>query len=450
MSITAKGAKSIRKTDLPSQKNLALGFKNLAFYHKATIGQTGINIYSLVMPPELSSIGFTQASSSDLSSANLMFYKNNLTIVSNTRGIFQIGTAYDVSSNSQITFLNGIVALSGEIFTCQINPVSKTGLNAVDASPINATGPLTAGTVDFNVGTPFAVNKYPSAQVGAVLVYLDGVLQSRNTGNSSVTLDGNYYEVDAGSGLGNIIRFNQVDLTNDRDVKVLSNGMNSERPDGSMMAVIEGINGKLNNLAPYVATLAVLPLSTVLGAAPSNVDLKSFGDSVSSQGARITTLETSYPASKVTGRTDGAAPSASFIGQVVTATLAGIGQASPVANQYYDDAGTLSLLAGSWLICSGYSIVGESPTVGTALQVPFLVAALRTGASTEVAKMFTTNATTSVYTFFGSSTIVVPVNIASTTIYRQSVKWQQNTGSPTLGVISTSAAACYLFAVRVA
>jgi hypothetical protein len=290
MSITAKGSKSIRKVDLASQKTPALGFQNTMFFHKAGAGETGISIYALTMPPELTALGFTQASVSDLAAANLLFYKKNISIISSARGPVPLGMGFDVTTSARISF-NGFTSLAGEVFTCQINPNSKSGVNVVDSTPINATGPLAAGVADFNVGQAFEVNKYPSSQVGAVLVYMDGLLQSRNTGNSSTTLDGNYYEVLAGGGLGNIIRFNQVDLTSERDVKVVSNGMNSERPDGSMMAVIEGVNGKLNNMGTYVAALAGQALSTVLGGTPTNVDLKSFGDSVASQGTRLTTAE---------------------------------------------------------------------------------------------------------------------------------------------------------------
>jgi len=252
----------------------------------------------------MSANGFTNPSAAQVTSANLLFYKNNLTLVSSARGLLISSMAYVVASSSQINFI-GFTALDNEVFTGTIDYTAITGVKVVDARPINATGTLTAATTDFNVGIPFRVGQYGTTQIGSVLVFLDGVLQFRNSSNSSVTLDGNYYEVEAGSGLGNIIRFNTVDLTNDRSVMVIGNGTLSERPDGSMMAVIEAVQGQVNNAAIYVAALAGTTTTAVLGAAPSNVDLKSFGDKVSTLQNLETTPGSGLP-KLATASVDGA------------------------------------------------------------------------------------------------------------------------------------------------
>jgi len=233
----------------------------------------------------------------------MMFYRNNLTLVSSLRGRLMDFLSYTLASNTQINFI-GFTALDGEIFTGTLDYSTTDGVQVVDADPIGATGLLLANTTDFNVGVPFTVNKYPGRQFGDVMVFLDGWQQFRNTGNSSTNLDGNYYEVDAGNGLGTIIRFNVTDPQN-RNVLVSSNGLVATRPTGSMMAVIEAAQGQINNMASYVAALAGQTVTTILGASPSNVDLKAFGDRVFSIENRVTSLETTYASSTVYGITKG-------------------------------------------------------------------------------------------------------------------------------------------------
>lgn len=281
--ITGQGTLSLRKKDLENQKVPAIGFQKLYFAHKATAGASSINLLSLSTPSEMSVLGFQQPTTTQLQGAQLLFYKNNLRLESSLRGLLIQGLSYVVSSSTQI-LLVGFTAAEGEIFTGTIDYSAQTGIKVVDATAQPATGTIAAGQTDFNIGQSFQTNKYSTAQVGACLVYVDGVLQFRNTGNSSVVKDGNYFELDNGSGSFSVIRMNTTD-TNIRNVVVVPNGLLSERPDGSMMAVIEAVQGQINNMATYVADATGQTTTTVLGAAPSNVDLKSFGDKVSGLAA---------------------------------------------------------------------------------------------------------------------------------------------------------------------
>ena len=106
---------------------------------------------------------------------------------------------------------------------------------------------------------------------------------TRNTGNSSVVLDGSYYEVPALNGLGTVIRFNSS-TGSSRGILIVSNGILYERPSGSISATIEHLNGQLVNMAGYVATLASQSVNTILGGAPSYVDLAAFGNKVYAAG----------------------------------------------------------------------------------------------------------------------------------------------------------------------
>ncbi len=302
MSVLGKNTLSIRKKDVKEQKSIGVGFKKIVFAHKATLGETGINLTALVAPSEMSSVGFVNPNSSELTDANLLFYRKNLTIISSVKGPLVDFLSYTVPSSSRIAF-NGFTAEDGEIFVGVIDPSAKTELRAVDASALVATGTLAVGVTDFNAGTPFEINKYPLTQLGSVIVFRNGVQQFRNTGNTA-TPDGNYYEVSAGGGLGTVIRFNNAPVGIDDNILVVSNGLLVERPDGSMMAAIENIAGQLDQVIPTVAALAGVP-ETDFQSAPNNVDLKAFGDSVlamlDAQVPIITDWANYTPVTNITG-----------------------------------------------------------------------------------------------------------------------------------------------------
>lgn len=282
MSTTGKNTLSIRKQDVAEQKSIAIGFKKTQFAHKAAGGESTIDLTSLTIPTEMSSLGFTNPSTNDILTAQLFLYRKNFTLWSSSKGLLAQDLSYTINSSSTIN-LQGFTADPEEIFIGTIDHNPKTTLQVVDAAPLVVTGTLAATTTDFNVGTPFEVNKYDSAQVGAVTVFLDGVQQFRNTNNQSSPADGNYYEVDPGGGAGIIIRFNNADPINARSVLVLSTGLLVEKPTASMMAEIERVQGQIDAMVPDLAQVAGT-LETAYQAAPNNVDLKQFGD-------RVLTLE---------------------------------------------------------------------------------------------------------------------------------------------------------------
>jgi hypothetical protein len=236
----------------------------------------------------MSSVGFVNPPVTDLLAANLLFNRRNLTLISSLRGVLMDYLSYDIRSSSRINFQN-FTALDGEIFIGIIDPLPKTDLKAVDAQPIVVSGELPVGVTDFNVGIPFETNKFPTQQVGAVVVYRNGVQQFRNPNNG--TSGGNYQEVSSGGALGTLIKFNNAPVSNPDSILVLSIGLLAERPDGSMMAVIENLAGQIDAMVPTLATLAGVPEST-FQTAPNNVDLKQFGDTVINHESRITILET--------------------------------------------------------------------------------------------------------------------------------------------------------------
>jgi hypothetical protein len=279
MAITGTGVTSIRKQDLEGSKPIAIAFKKLVFAHKATSGDTGINLLALSAPTEMSSVGFVQPTSAELTSAKLLFFRKNLKLISSSRGELMDFLSYTVASNTRINF-NGFTADPNEIFVGIIDHEPTTGLEVVDASPLVASGTLTAGLQDFATGEAFEVNKYPTKQVGNVIVFVDGVQQFRNTGNAtaSPSADGNYQEIDNGSGLGTTIRMNTIEAY-DRNVVVLSNGLLVNRPSASRDQALETLAGQIDAMIPDLAAATGNPESNYQ-AAPNNVDLKSFGDQV--------------------------------------------------------------------------------------------------------------------------------------------------------------------------
>lgn len=296
MGVIGKGTNSFRKQDVAEQKTVALGFKKIRFAHKATLGDTTINLASLVTPTEMSANGFTNPNATAIARAQIMLFRNNLKLVSSLRGLLVDQLSYNVSSNSTITFLD-FTAEDGEIFQGWLDEAATTSINAVDGKTIVASGILLAGQTDFNIGTPIPLNQNPAQQIGAVLAFADRGLQYRKVGNLT-TGDGDYIEVPVAGGLGTLLRFNAS--ASDRFITVVSNGVVSERPDGSMMAFLERVQGQIDAMVPTLAAVAGVP-TTTFQTAPNDIDLKQFGDTVTSLAAtqivdeaRITALENGY------------------------------------------------------------------------------------------------------------------------------------------------------------
>jgi hypothetical protein len=120
------------------------------------------------------------------------------------------------------------------------------------------------------------------------MVYVDRGLQYRKVGNVTGG-DGDYIEVPVPGGLGSLIRFDAALV--DRFVTVVSNGVVAERPDGSMTAMIENVQGQIDQIVPTVAALAGVP-ETNFQISPNSVDLKQFGDKVIEQETIINLMKT--------------------------------------------------------------------------------------------------------------------------------------------------------------
>lgn len=356
MSLTGTGSLSLRKSDLLSDRTSGT-YRKVQFAHKAAGGETGINLAAMTLPSS-EMPGFVQPTQAELAACQLLFNQRNLTLTSSVRGTLIPFMSYVVGSSTQINFTDSFgTALPGEVFVGVIDGTNRDGVSGAAASSIVATGTLLAGASDFNVGTPFVTNLYPTQQIGAVLVYLDGQLMMRNSGNAaaSLTADGNYQEVSSGSGYSNLIRFNVVDNLNDRAVTVVSNGSMVEQPSGSIKATVETLAGQQDAVIQTVAALAGVPTSNFY-AAPNNVDMLTFGNSVLAlnQNAALKNVSNTFTAPQnIPGRTDGVAVPAGQIGERLEKKTTSA-TAFPGANGGWGDAvfsdatNILTLTPGIW------------------------------------------------------------------------------------------------------
>lgn len=348
MSAIGKGAKSLRKQDLPTQRSIGVGIKKIVFYHKPTVGATGINLMSLAMPSEMASIGKTNPSATTLAGARLFFYQDNFSLFSSLRGWLS-PQSYQITSSTQINFV-GFTAADQEIFFGYLDNNLQPSLRAVDARALVNSGVLANGQTDFATD-PFTTNMYPFAQIGGVLVFRNGRLQMRNTNNVTAApgADGNYQEVPTSGLTSGLIRFNIAATSSLGDaIVVVSNGLLVERPTDSMMAYIENIAGQVNSMIPVLSDAAGVPTST-FGSNPSSVDLRQYGDQVLKNTTDIASLQTEV--NPITGLDILAAPSGSGTptgggpSNGITGTIIW-----PAASVIEDDAAAYNAATGEWIV----------------------------------------------------------------------------------------------------
>lgn len=276
MTLQARATKSIRLRDVAGQRSGAIGFQKLVFAHQATGGESTIDLSSLSVPTGYGALGYVAPTTNQLLSAQIKVYRKNLILRSNQRGVLSDYEDYVVTSNSVITF-QGFVLQAGEVITGVIDKAPMPGLVAVDntARPMNYT--LVAGQTVVPVGWPFEVNKFPTVQVGAIMVFVDGWLQMRCVGNT-FTGAGNYREILASTGLGNTIEFKEA-FAEDRQIMVVPVMAASVAPSASLIAYLESLNGAMQVMKEDLALATGHPLSRY-DVSPSGVDLGAHGAKV--------------------------------------------------------------------------------------------------------------------------------------------------------------------------
>lgn len=435
MSLTGQASLSIKKTDLTSDRTSGT-YRKVQFAHKASGSETGINLASLTLP-SAEMPGFVQPSQAELSACQILFNQKNLVLTSSLRGVLVPFMSYVVASSTQINFTDSFgTALPGEIFVGTIDGTNRDGVNAAATSQIVVTGALPANTTDFNVGTPFLTNANPNQQLGAVLVYLDGQLMLRNTGNAtaSVSADGNYQEVVSGGSYSSVIRFNQVDPSNERVVMVVSNGSLVEQPSGSMKATIETLAGQQDLVIQTLANVAGVPTSNFY-AAPNSVDLLSAGNALvdlKNYAAKTNQSNAWSVGQKMLGLTgaDATAVNASGSGYVGERQQSSVSVATnwPVGTGVWFDGASVNLTPGVWCI----SVLAQC-NLNTATMT-YWGAGISTSSGNAYADSSTDNSVdaappTGVY----NQSAVIPnliVNVTSTTPYYAKFRAGFSAGTP--------------------
>ena len=286
MSVTGVEDISLTKEDFLESKQFASTARKIIFAHKASGGESGINLLSLSTPPELSANGFVQPPTAEISSSRLLFNKKNFRLISSApeRGELWMHDHYVITSEGFISFLNGITALPGEIFRGEIIDVPQTAIVTADARSVTRTFQLAVGQTLLNLGALYKVgeNLTANSQIGSIKVWRNGTLQMRNVGNAvaSPSADGNYQEYDpANLGTSNQIQFN-IAPVGQADEIIVEFGLHVFSGDVEIYGAIEQLYGILFKLAQDAAPAFGNSLSTYLSANPSQVERRQFGDKV--------------------------------------------------------------------------------------------------------------------------------------------------------------------------
>ena len=269
-----------RKVPNPYSTNINYGVQAIFFAHEATLGATYIDLSALSMPASLSSKGYVNPSATRLQSLYLAQNKSRLKIISSVRGEV-MKTSYSIPNNMQISF-EGFTASAGEIFECTLDPQITTGHTIVDARPMVRTYLLPEGE-DEVVVEPFEYFKFPTMQIGAVMVFRGAslTLQLRNVGNATAApgADGNYQEISSTTGFSSTIKFNTAAGVGGENVSIISVGSLVEKPTESIMNHIDSISGSLYKVIETLAVLAGVPEAN-FSFAPSSLDLLAFWEKV--------------------------------------------------------------------------------------------------------------------------------------------------------------------------
>lgn len=286
---------SLAKEDVLESKQFASTARKIIFAHKATGGESGINLLSLVAPPELSASGFVQPTTSEIAASRVLFNKKNFRLISSINGELWMHDHYVITSEGFISFLNGITALPDEIFRGEIIDVPQTAIVTADARSVTRTYSLAVGQPALNLGVLYKVgeNLTSGSQVGAIKVWRNGILQMRNVGNTaaSPTADGNYQEYDPiNLGTSNQIQFNIAPAIQSDEI-IVEFGLHVFSGDVEIYGSIEQLYGILFKLAQDAASAFGNPLATYLSASPSQIDRRIFGDHVFDLLERVGTLE---------------------------------------------------------------------------------------------------------------------------------------------------------------
>lgn len=271
MSSIAKTSISLSKKDLANSKNTLRASRNIVFYHKATLGQTVIDLNNLTMPSsEMPSN--VQATAEEISGANLTTFKKNLKLISTANGELHQGLDYVVSGGYTITLIGDAYASgaeASEIFIGTVNSSPMSDLTAVTTTDIIKSYNVAIGQTTVNLAQEYQVGINPLDNIGAIRVWINGSIALR---------DVDYSEVQSGTtGYGTTIELLNTPAT--AWTVVVDFGRRAIT-DINAMGAIESLSGAILKIATDLADVAGTTVTDYLTANPSEIERREYGDMV--------------------------------------------------------------------------------------------------------------------------------------------------------------------------
>jgi len=295
MSSIAKTSISLSKKDLTKSRISPVGYRNVVFYHKATAAQIIINLAALTLPSaEMPTV--VQATPEELASARLTTNKKNLKLTSSIKGDLIQGLDYIVVDSTTILLIGPYETVGAEvdeIFVGAVTQAPVSDLVVASSKNVVRSYTLPVGQNTLNLAHEFKVNEFSSENIGIIKLFVNGVLALRNTGNSSATLDKDYYEVDSGSGFGSTVYFNVAPVGTPHEI-VVDFGVQAIT-DFNAIGTIESLSGSVKKLADDVAVMAGTSAGDYINANPSEVERRAFGDMVLDHETRVDAVEAALP-----------------------------------------------------------------------------------------------------------------------------------------------------------
>ncbi len=287
--ITGQEDISYRAEDLVDSTEL--GTSALIFAHEASGGESSIDLTAITTPAVLSANGFTNPSPAEIAAARLLFYRKNLRLYSSVRGRMHDYDAYVVSTSTVISFV-GFTLLPGEIIKGEVSETQRTGTVLADLREFRTTYFLPAGQTVVPLGVTYRVNANSAMQGSSVRVYQDGIRIVRNENNAaaSPSANGNYQEIDAGSGYGNSIELNVPAGINGSVIDV-DFGVFTTEGSVELFSSLERLAGICYGMASDLALATGNPVSNYMTASLSEIDRATYAATVLSNTARIAAAE---------------------------------------------------------------------------------------------------------------------------------------------------------------
>lgn len=280
MSSIAKTGISLSKKDLTKSRVPPVGSRNVVFYHKPAVSSLTISLLSLILPSS-EMPNAVQATIEELAGARLTVNKKNLSLQSSTKGQLIQNLDYIVVDSMTINLIGPYASVGSEydeIFVGTINCAAISDLVVASSKNVVRSYVLPVGQTTLNVAQEFKVNQYPSENIGIIKIFVNGVLAFRNTGNSSVSLDRDYREVDSGNGFGTVVIFNVAPTVTAHNI-IVDFGVQSVT-DFDAIGTIESLSGSVKKIADDLAVIAGTSTNDYMAANPSDVERRGFGDMV--------------------------------------------------------------------------------------------------------------------------------------------------------------------------